>query len=144
MTIEKYVVFRLGGELYAVSISEVERILPEQKATRIPGMPESFLGVIDMRGRSVPAIDLRVRLGMEPREEPGMMVVILLPAGPCAWCVDSVEGIHAFEPGDIEEGPAMLRGAGDGFMAGVAKLGSRLVVVVHAAAIIDDEALLAA
>ena len=61
MSEKKFIVFLLANERYGIPIEAVERILPEQNPTPIPKSPEMFLGVFDLRGETIPAIDLRTR-----------------------------------------------------------------------------------
>ncbi|WP_454278996.1 chemotaxis protein CheW [Sphingomonas sp. Marseille-Q8236] len=62
------VVFGLGAEEFALPVTTVREILDHRTAYRVPGAPEWFLGLTDVRGASVPMVDLRIRLGLEPVE----------------------------------------------------------------------------
>ncbi|MEJ8631210.1 chemotaxis protein CheW [Sphingomonas sp. I4] len=60
------VVFGLGDEEFALPVTAVREILDHRQAYRVPHAPDWFLGLTDVRGASVPMVDLRVRLGMTP------------------------------------------------------------------------------
>lgn len=62
------VVFGLGEEEFGLPVTSVREILDHRTAYRVPHAPEWFLGLTDVRGQSVPMVDLRVRLGMAPAE----------------------------------------------------------------------------
>ncbi|WP_428969620.1 chemotaxis protein CheW [Sphingomonas sp. Xoc002] len=62
------VVFGLGDEEFALPVTTVREILDHRNAYRVPHAPDWFLGLTDVRGDSVPMVDLRVRLGMPPVE----------------------------------------------------------------------------
>lgn len=71
------VTFSIGAEVFAVPVEQVREILDYQETFRLPGAPEHFLGLIDVRGVGVPTIDLRLRLGL-PRAEPTPLTRILI------------------------------------------------------------------
>jgi purine-binding chemotaxis protein CheW len=62
------VVFGLGAEEFALPVTTVREILDHRTAYRVPHAPDWFLGLTDVRGSSVPMVDLRVRLGLPPVE----------------------------------------------------------------------------
>lgn len=136
----KYVVFQLESELYGVPIDRVERILEDQEVTRIPKLSSLYLGVFDLRGQTVPALDLRQRFEMPKRDDKGAMVVVLLDAGRCAWRVDQVAGIYTFDDADIQESPQLVKADKDDFMAGVGRQGEKLVVLLDADYVIPEKA----
>lgn len=136
----KYVVFQLDTELYGVPIDRVERILDDQEVTRIPKLASLFLGVFDLRGQTVPALDLRRRFDLPPRQEKGAMVVVLLESGRCAWRVDQVAGIFSFDEADIEQSPCMVKAEKDDFLAGVGKKGEKLVVLLDTEHVVPEKA----
>jgi purine-binding chemotaxis protein CheW len=63
----EYLAFALGAEHYAVDILQVQEIRSYETVTRIANAPAHIQGVINLRGRIVPIIDLRIRFGLEPR-----------------------------------------------------------------------------
>ncbi len=127
----KYLVFELANAFYGLPIENVERILPTQKPTRVPKAPEMFLGVFDLRGETVPAIDLRTRFEFEKREGESNFVVIHSCVGRCALRVDRVDGIVTLDESDINLNAEMLKHKGDDFIAGVGKNNHRLIVLMN-------------
>ena len=61
---ESFVVFRLGGEGYALEVMRVQEVLDMQSLTEVPGGPRFMLGVINLRGHVVPVYDLRMPFGL--------------------------------------------------------------------------------
>ena len=98
----KYVVFRLGSQRFGLPIESVERILPVQLVTPMPKCPEMFLGLFDLRGSTIPAVDARLRLGLEAGAEAEKFVVVLTPEGRCGLRVDEVVGISNFTMEQVE------------------------------------------
>ena len=72
---QSYVVFRLGGEGYALEVMRVQEVLDMQSLTEVPGGPKFLLGVINLRGHVVPVYDLRMPFGLAPglRTRPGSL-----------------------------------------------------------------------
>ena len=67
-TVQQYVSFALGEELFAVEVARAREILSLVAVTRVPQTPDYLLGVINLRGQVVPVIDMRLKLGLPPGE----------------------------------------------------------------------------
>lgn len=140
MSESKYVVFQLDEELYGVPIDKVERILPQQSITSIPRTPKMLLGVFDIRGETIPAIDLRERFDMPSHDsDRNQLIVVLQDTGRCAWQVDGVTGIFSFDESDIEDSPTLVKGVDDQFLAGVGRHNDRLVVMLDCDHVVPHE-----
>lgn len=140
MSEKKYVVFQLDEELYGVPIDKVERILPQQSITPIPRTPKMLLGVFDIRGETIPAIDLRERFEMDANSsDHNQFIVVLQDTGRCAWQVDGVTGIFSFDETDIEDSPSLVKGVDDQFLAGVGRHNDRLVVMLDCDHVVPGE-----
>jgi len=127
----KFVVFRLEGDQFGLPIEAVERILADQKPTRIPRTPAMLLGVFDLRGETVAAVDLRLRFEFPERLGVANFIVVNTEKGRVALRVDKVEGIMTLEDAAIEESPQMMSSKDDDFMSGVAKSGEDLIVILE-------------
>ena len=90
------VVFGLGEEEFALPVTTVREILDHRNAYRVPHAPDWFLGLTDVRGESVPMVDLRVRLGLSP-VEPTLTTRILV--------VDRVLDVATVAAGSVEGAP---------------------------------------
>jgi purine-binding chemotaxis protein CheW len=130
MADSKYVVFKLDKEFYGIEIEKVERILPEQAVTRIPRTPKMMLGLFDLRGETIPAIDLRLRFELPERDDTSNFIVVLTEYGRCALRADCVDGIASVDDTSIEENPDIFDKSGDEFIAGIAKVHDNLVVIL--------------
>ena len=81
---QSYVVFRLGGEGYALEVMRVQEVLDMQLLTEVPGGPKSLLGVINLRGHVVPVYDLRMPFGL-PKDTKASRA-------PCVLIVETAHG----------------------------------------------------
>jgi len=135
----KFIVFELANEFYGIPIESVERILPDQSITKLPKTPEMFLGVFDLRGETIPAIDLRTRFGFDGWDAESNYIVVLTKLGRCALKVDGVDGIVTLEESNIDEASEMLKHKDDDFIAGVGKNEERLIVLVAPDNVVPSE-----
>ena len=127
----KFVVFRLEEDQFGIPIDAVERIMADQKPTRIPRTPAMFLGVFDLRGEAVAAVDLRLRFEFPDRPGTANFIVVHTEKGRVALRVDKVDGIMSLDGSAIEESPSMLKTKDDDFMSGVAKQGDQIIVILE-------------
>ena len=76
--IEKFLTFLLGSEEYGLDIVKVQEIINLTPVTKIPNVPVYCRGVINLRSRIIPTIDLRLKLGMESREDTSKTCIIIV------------------------------------------------------------------
>ncbi|MFO7274253.1 MAG: chemotaxis protein CheW [Bacillota bacterium] len=126
------VVFQMNNEYYGADIAVVREVVPLQRITRVPRTPEYVLGVINLRGRVIPVIDLRRRLGLPSKEatRATRIAIAEVDGDQVGMVVDAVEEV-ARVPADAVEPPSSLLSQMDReHVLGVAKLGSRLVTLL--------------
>jgi len=126
-------VFAVGGEEYAIDIMQIMEIIRPQKVTRIPRSPEFVEGVINLRGKVVPVVDLRKRFGIDPdrADQKKVRVVIVRMAGRVIGVVvDEVSEVIYMRRDRIEATPESVKGIDAEYLKGVGKLGDRLIVVL--------------
>lgn len=120
---QRYVVVRLDGDLFALRIGSVERILPGRLCHH---GDRPLMGIATVMGEPVTAIDLRSRLSYEPTLRPGSWVVVNTEGHKMALKVDGVDGILTFSDLDIEANPAAS------VVSGVARNGYDRVSILEA------------
>lgn len=124
------VIFQLGRELYGVAIQAVREIIPWQAVTPVPGAAPYVEGVINLRGRVLPVLDVRPRFGIA-KEPPGRstrIVVVELGAELAGIVVDAVTEVLRI-PAELVDAEVM-QGDGSPFLEGVARLEGRLVILL--------------
>lgn len=127
------VVFQLGEEEYALDVERVREVVKVDRITRVPGAPAYVRGIINLRGRVVPVIDLRERLGLNaaPSERPRIMVVED-GAALVGMLVDRASEVLRLRPGQVQPPDEILQeGDSSRFVEAVANLEGRLVVVLR-------------
>jgi purine-binding chemotaxis protein CheW len=150
--IQQYLTFQLGGEMYAIGILNVKEIIEYGQLTEIPMMPAFIRGVINLRGSVVPVIDLSARFGGKQSEigRRTCIVNIELDTGDgkhdIGVVVDAVSEVLEVSPANIEPPPAFGAKIRADFIDGMAKIGSKFVIILNIQRIIsvDEIAELAA
>lgn len=127
---EKYLVFTLGGQDFAADIAVVKEIRAVDRVAPIPESPDYLLGVMDLRGRVIPLVDLRRRLRMAGAGAGGIVVVVELPGQLVGLVVDHVVEVLSLPAAAWEEAPSLVTGPARRFVAGVADLQGRLIVLL--------------
>ncbi len=129
-----FVTFRLGREEYALPIEKVEGIIRFEPSTPVPRAPEVVTGVINLRGRVIPVIDLSRRL-LDARFEPGPTARIIVAegeAGPVGLSVDAANEVVTLDPETILPPPEHVLAAGiTEMIQGVVEIGGRLVILLE-------------
>ncbi|TAN41894.1 MAG: purine-binding chemotaxis protein CheW [Nitrospirae bacterium] len=128
----QFVVFSIGKELYGVGIEAVQEIVRVPEITEVPDAPVFLEGVINLRGKIVPVIDLRKRFRLQGREKTkSTRVLIADNAGSLVGLlVDTVSEVLKIQPEAIEEPPQMISAVGVEYITGVAKMGAGLIIIL--------------
>ena len=129
------VVFTLGTEHYALGIQQVHEIIRYSEPRSVASRVDWVRGVISLRGRIVPVYDLAARLGV-PSELTGQSKIVIVEAGSetAGVIVDAVEEVLTVEDEHIQEAP----GADTTLIESIAKIGTRLVVLLKPTAIFTE------
>ncbi|MGB9885461.1 MAG: chemotaxis protein CheW [Moorellales bacterium] len=127
------VAFELAGETYGVDINWVHEIIRMQTVTRLPRTPEFIEGVINLRGRIIPVIDLRKRFHLPPREQtPDTRIMVVEMAGvTVGMIVDAVSEVVRLPADSIEPPPPMMHGIDTAYLEGVGKWQDRLIILLN-------------
>lgn len=132
-TERQLVVFRLASQVYGVDIGSVREILRVQQITHVPHAPEFVQGVINLRGKICPVVDLRMRFDVELSEltDESRIVLANVHGDDVGMIVDAVTEVLRISSDRVEPMPEVV-GVGDsGFIQGIANLDERLIIVVN-------------
>ncbi len=132
----KYLSFVLGDEEYGVEILKVQEINGLTKTTRVPRTPDYVRGVINLRGKVIPVIDLRRKLGMEAVADTEKTCNIVVQIQHCdetvtmGVIVDDVSEVLCFTSDQIDPPPSFGCGAEAEFVTGMGKLEDSVVILL--------------
>lgn len=135
------VVFSTGRELYGVAIQAVHEIVKVPEITEVPDAPVFLEGVINLRGKIVPVVDLRkrLRLGKSERTRATRILIIENAGKRVGLLVDSVTEVIKVQPDAVEAPPEMITSVGIEYITGVVKSGSRLIVLIDMGRVLNVE-----
>lgn len=133
----KYLTFTLAGEQFALQILKVREIIGLIDITPVPGAPPHVRGVINLRGRVIPVVDLRRKFGMVEADLTERTCIIVIdvrvegrPVN-TGVLVDTVSEVLAIKEGDIEPPPPMSRDVNSEYILGLAKTGGKVKILLN-------------
>jgi len=140
---ELYVVFKVGDAEYALPADSVLQMESFTGATRVPGASPFVAGIIQIRGRVVPVLDLRLRFGLPPIPPTlDTRVVVGQHADRAvALLADSAREVLKIAPAQVKPPPRLLDDAASGFVKAVAQIGGRVVMIIDFGKVIGEEPL---
>ncbi|MDI6761876.1 MAG: chemotaxis protein CheW [Thermodesulfobacteriota bacterium] len=141
----KYLTFSLAGEEYGIGILKVKEIIGMMPITTVPRTPSFVKGVINLRGKVIPVVDLRLKFGMEEmgytertciivveiRGERGSVLIGIV--------VDSVSEVLNIKGGDIEETPTFGARLDTDYILGMAKMNGGVKILLDIDKVLGDE-----
>ena len=131
--------FVVGRSLFGIDVLNVQEVLRFQRMTKVPLAPPVIVGLINLRGQIVPAIDMRRRLFLHPRteDEYPMNLVVRTEDGAVSLLVDEIGDVLELKPNTFESTPANVSANVREMIRGVYKLKDRLLFVLDTEKTVD-------
>lgn len=136
--------FKLANEEYAVDIGAVQEIVRMSSITRVPRAPSFVEGVVNLRGKIVPVIDLRLRFGLANVEatKSTRIVIVQVAGKTVGLIVDSVREVLRLDSEAVSPPPEMVASGVDAaFFKGVGQLGERLIILLDLQRLLSQDEL---
>lgn len=129
---EQLVAFQLDKEIYGVDIATVHEIIRMQEITRIPRAPSFIEGVINLRGKVIPVLDLRKRFNLPNGQytDKTRIVVVEIPPHTVGLIVDAVSEVLRLPVEAIEPPSPVIANVDVEYLRGVGKLADRLIILL--------------
>lgn len=133
------VTFEVVDEEYAVDILAVQEINRMMELTRVPQAPPEVEGVINLRGKIIPVLDLRKRFGLPVVEnsDQSRIIVVEVHGRVIGFIVDRVHEVLRIDSRIVEPAPAMVCSVDSEFIAGVGKVDDRLIILLELEKLFD-------
>ncbi len=141
----QYLTFQLSGEMYAVGILNVKEIIEYGNLTEIPMMPDFIRGVINLRGRVVPVVDLAARFGHAQSEigKRTCIVIVEVRQGEDSHdlgiMVDAVSEVLEIPASEIEPAPSFGAKIRADFIAGMGKVAGKFVILLDIQRVLSSD-----
>jgi purine-binding chemotaxis protein CheW len=140
----KYLFFRIAKESYGIGIRHIIEIIELQTISMVPDMPAYVKGVINLRGKVIPIIDLRLRFGMAERtyDDRTCIVVSEIDHVLIGFIVDTVEEVVEIPENQVEPPPRFKSASGqDPYISGLGKVGEAVKILLDVEKIVHDQAI---
>lgn len=143
----QYLTFTLGEEVFALDIASVREVLEYTTITKVPRTPEAMRGVINLRGRAVPVVDVRLKFGMPETQRTVNTCIIIVEVQlgdqetVLGALADSVKEVMDIEPKDIEPAPRMGTSIEADFIQGIGKHGDDFIIILDIDKVFNEDEL---
>ncbi|MBN2442926.1 MAG: purine-binding chemotaxis protein CheW [Spirochaetales bacterium] len=129
----KFLLFNIGNEVYGIGIEYVTEIIELQRITEVPDMPAYVKGVINLRGKVIPVMDVRLRFGMKERvhDDRTCIINVNIDGTSVGFIVDTVAEVHDILEQDIEPPPQFKEDNGHHrYISGLGKVGDSVKILL--------------
>lgn len=137
----KFLTFPLGAEDYGIEIKFVTEIVGIQAITPIPSIPEYIKGIINLRGKIIPVMDVRLRFKKEPRayNDRTCIIVIDIKEVTIGLIVDSVSEVISIPDENIIEPPYVNKNVHNKFIENIAKINNAVKLILDCDKLLNEE-----
>ncbi|MDH4321352.1 MAG: chemotaxis protein CheW [Desulfobulbaceae bacterium] len=138
---DKYLTFHLAGEDYGLDIAFVTEIIGIQRITEVPDMPDFVKGVINLRGKVIPVMDVRLRFQLPERDydERTCIIVVDINSTAVGLVVDQVNEVADIPEKDVEPPPRTTKGASSRYLKGMGKVGDEVRILLNVEKLLYDD-----
>lgn len=134
MSIREYVTFRIGEQLFGLSVTEIHDVFRPARMTPVPLSNSEIAGVLNLRGRIVTAIDARSRLGLPAQEKTdktqSLAIGVEHGGESFGMVIDEIGDVVRLDDAEMEQNPVNLDATWSGVSRGVYRLDNRLLVIM--------------
>jgi len=137
----KYLTFSLDKEVYAIEIKYVTEIIGIQPITEIPELPDYIKGIVNLRGKIIPVMDVRLRFRKKAIDYNDRTCVIVIDVDNISvgLIVDNVMEVMSISDENIVPPPEMSRGSGNRYIKAIGKVGNDVKLILDCMKMISDE-----
>lgn len=129
----KFLTFFLAGEEYGIEILSVHEIIGMMPITSVPGTPDYICGIINLRGKIIPIVDLRRKFGMESKAQTSetCIIVVHVQGVEVGTVVDRVSEVLNIAAEDIEPAPSFGKDVNTDYILGIGKSQSKVKILLN-------------
>jgi purine-binding chemotaxis protein CheW len=141
--VQQFVGFRIGEEDYAIAITKIQEIILMKPITRLPQVPDSIEGLINLRGNVIPVVNLRKRFGLPARDfdDETRTVVVNTHDKTVGCVVDEVTQVMRVSADQIQSVPISVSSTARRFISGIARFDDRLLILLDIDRLFDPSEL---
>ena len=139
---EQYMTFKCSDEIYGISIKYVNEIIGLSQITKVPETQDYLIGLINLRGKIIPVIDVRIRFGKEPLEynDRTCVIVIDVKSTVIGLIVDAIDEVAAFAENEITPPPSVsdLAMQAKKYVFGIGRVNGEVKILLDPDKLIND------
>ncbi|MBC3797949.1 chemotaxis protein CheW [Acetobacterium tundrae] len=137
----RFLTFALEEEVFGIEIKYVTEIIGVQSITKVPEVPPHIKGIINLRGKIIPVIDVRLQFGKEPVDynDRTCIIVIDIDSVSVGLIVDSVDEVITIEDEEISAPPSSKSGFENRFIKGIGKSGGKVQLLLDCASLLKSD-----
>ncbi len=139
----KFLTFVLSNEEYGIEILKVREIIGLMDITTVPQTPDHMKGVINLRGKVIPVIDLRLKFSMQEEDhtQETCVIVVEVNGASIGIIVDSVSEVVDIKDGEVEDSPRFTQGVDTSFIMGLGKVKEKIIILLDIETVLSSDEL---
>ncbi len=143
----QYMTFKLGNEIFAISVAQVREVLEVSQITRVPTAPPYMRGVVNVRGQATPVVDFRLKFGLPETPDTVHTRIIVMEleldgeATILGGVADSVHEVIELEPANVNPPPRIAMRWRTDFIQGMGRRGDDFIIILDVNAVFSSEEL---
>jgi purine-binding chemotaxis protein CheW len=132
----QYITFKLGDELFAINVAQVREVLEISQITKVPTAPEYMRGVVNVRGKAIPVVDLRLKFGLPKTENTVNTRIVVMEVAVddeitvVGGIADSVHEVIELEPSQINPPPRIAMRWRTELIRGMGRRGDEFTIIL--------------
>ncbi len=136
----RYLTFAVGSEDYGIEITYISEIIMVQAITEVPELPAYIKGIINLRGKILPVMDVRLRFNKEPQEytDRTCIIVVMMDTTSVGLIIDAVREVMDIADEDITS-PSVSSGFSNRYISGIAKTPSGVKLMLNLEHLVSDK-----
>jgi len=137
----RFLTFVIGKEVYGIGIKYVTEIISIQKITEVPELPDYIKGIVNLRGKIIPVLDVRLRFRKEAKEysDRTCIIVIDIKGISVGLIVDSVSEVITISDENIVPPPDANTGFCNKYIKGIGKVGNEVKLLLDCSRLLSDQ-----
>jgi purine-binding chemotaxis protein CheW len=137
----RYLTFSIGDVMFGIEMLYITEIIGMQKITELPDMPDYMKGIINLRGKIIPVLDVRLLFGKEVREfdDRTCVIVIDIAGVPIGLIVDRVSEVVTIPSADVSDVPKASKGQNNRFVKNIGKTEGGVVLILDCEKLLNDQ-----
>jgi purine-binding chemotaxis protein CheW len=140
---DKFLTFSVGEETFGIEIGNVKEIIGMQPITQMPEVPDYIGGIINLRGKIIPVMDVRLRFKKSKEEYNDRTCIIVIELGKMSMglIVDSVSDVLLIPDKDVSEKPEINGKSSHGYVKSIGKIGEKVILLINCDKLLNKEEL---